>query len=55
LLVVTDYQQEHIPVVTGNRAGWDFGLKTFLTGSDDTTIESPLFFNQLRNKLKAAN
>lgn len=55
LLVVTNYQQEHIPVVTGKSAGWDFGLKTFLTGSDGLSIESPLFFNQLRNKLKAAN
>ncbi|MEM8828876.1 MAG: transposase, partial [Cyanobacteria bacterium P01_G01_bin.19] len=55
LLVVTDYQQEHIPVVTGKSAGWDFGLKTFLIGSDGTEIKSPLFFNQLRNKLKAAN
>ncbi len=55
LLVVTDYQPETIPVVSGKNAGWDFGLKTFLTGSDGTTIKSPLFFNQLRNKLKAAN
>ncbi len=55
LLVVTDYQQEHIPVMTGKGAGWDFGLKTFLTGSDGTKIRSPLFFNQLRNRLKAAN
>ena len=55
LLVVTDYEQEHIPVVTGKIAGWDFGLKTFLTGSDGTTIDSPLFFKQQRNKLKAAN
>ncbi|WP_026102804.1 RNA-guided endonuclease TnpB family protein [Pleurocapsa sp. PCC 7319] len=55
LLVVTDYQQEHIPIVTGKNAGWDFGLKTFLTSSDSKSIESPLFFSQLRNKLKAAN
>ena len=55
LLVVTNYQQEHISVVTGQSAGWDFGLKTFLTGSDGTAINSPLFFNQLRNKLKAAS
>ena len=55
LLVVTDYQQETIPIVTGKSAGWDFGLKTFLTGSDGRTIKSPLFFNQLRNKLKAAD
>ena len=55
LLVVTDYQPETIPIVTGKNAGWDFGLKTFLTGSDGSIIKSSLFFNQLRNKLKAAN
>ncbi len=26
--------------------GFDFGLRTFLTGSDNTKIESPLFFSQ---------
>lgn len=55
LLVVTDYKQEQIPVVTGKSAGWDFGLRVFLTGSDGTEIKSPLFFKQLSNKLKAAN
>ena len=55
ILVVTDYVQESIAPVTGKIAGWDFGLKTFLTGSDSTTIESPLFFNQTRNRLKAAS
>ncbi|MEM7592993.1 MAG: RNA-guided endonuclease TnpB family protein [Cyanobacteria bacterium P01_A01_bin.83] len=30
-------------------------LKTFLTVSDGTSIESPLFFKQSRNKLKAAS
>ena len=55
LLVVTDHRQETIPIMTGKNAGWDFGLKTFLTGSDGAIIKSPLFFNQLRNKLKAAN
>lgn len=55
LLVVTDHQQEHIPVVTGKSAGWDFGLKMFLTSSNGITIQSPLFFNQLRTQLKAAS
>ena len=55
ILVVTDHVDEYIPVVTGKSAGWDFGLKTFLTGSDGTTINSPLFFNQLTNKVKSAN
>ena len=55
ILVVTDYVQEHIPVVTGKSAGWDFGLKMFLTGSDGKTIDSPLFFKQLSNKLRSAS
>lgn len=55
ILVVTDYVQESIAPVTGKIAGWDFGLKTFLTGSDNTSIESPLFFNQSRDRLRAAS
>jgi putative transposase len=55
ILVVTDYVDEFFAPVTGKIAGWDFGLKTFLTGSDNTSIESPLFFNQSRNRLKAAS
>ncbi|MEO1670223.1 MAG: transposase, partial [Cyanobacteria bacterium J06631_2] len=55
ILVVTDYVQESFAPVTGKIAGWDFGLKTFLTGSDNTLIESPLFFSQSRNSLKAAS
>ena len=55
ILVVTDYVDESFAPVTGKIAGWDFGLKTFLTGSDRTSIASPLFFNQSRNRLKAAS
>lgn len=55
ILVVTDYVDESFALTTGKIAGWDFGLKTFLTGSDNTSIESPLFFNQSRNRLKAAS
>ena len=55
LVVITNHQDETIPNMTGKSAGWDFGLMTFLTGSDGTAIQSPLFFKQLRNKLKAAN
>ncbi len=55
ILVVTDYVEENFGVVTGKIAGFDFGLKTFLTVSDGTTIESPLFFNQFRSLLRKAN
>ena len=55
ILVVTDYVDESIGVVTGKIAAFDYGLKTFLTVSDGTSIDSPLFFNQARKKLKAAS
>ena len=55
ILVVTDYIDEKFGVVTGKIAGFDFGLKQFLTISDGTVIESPLFFNQSRSALKTAN
>ena len=70
ILVVTDFVTERatrvpgvspgnaplsIGVVTGKIAGFDYGLRTFLTVSDGTTVDSPLFFNQSRNRLKAAS
>ncbi len=33
-----------LEVTSGKMVGFDFGLKTFLTGSDGTKIESPLFY-----------
>ena len=42
ILVVSDRVGESFAPVTGKIAGWDFGLRTFLTGSDHTSIESPL-------------
>ncbi|QFS52748.1 putative transposase [Nostoc sphaeroides CCNUC1] len=35
-----------VEIKTGKIAGFDFGLKTFLTCSDGTTIESPQFLKQ---------
>ncbi|MDJ0898115.1 MAG: transposase [Xenococcus sp. MO_188.B8] len=55
IIVVTDFIDESFGVVTGKIAGFDFGLKTFLTASDLTTIKSPLFFKEFRTKLKAAS
>ena len=52
---MTDYVDPKFGVVTGKIAGFDFGLRTFLTVSDKTTIDSPLFFNAARNKLKTAS
>ena len=49
LWVVFSCEKEGAEVQTAgstNTAGFDFGLKTFLTSSDGTTIESPQFFKQ---------
>jgi transposase len=40
---------------TGKIAGFDFGLKTFLTCSDGSKIESPQFFKQSLNAIKKAS
>ncbi|MDD3264230.1 MAG: transposase, partial [Candidatus Nanoarchaeia archaeon] len=37
---------------SGKSVGMDFGLKTFLTLSNNNKIESPLFFNQNINEIK---
>ena len=55
IFVVTDFVTESIGVVTGKIAGFDYGLRTFLTVSDGTTVDLPLFFNRSRNRLKAAS
>ncbi|RKU22124.1 transposase [Candidatus Poribacteria bacterium] len=41
--------------LTGNVAGADFGMKTFLTLSDGTKIESPEFYKQGLNAIRSAN
>jgi putative transposase len=40
--------------LTGNSAGFDFGLKTFLTSSDGQVIESPLYYRQAMQDLRTA-
>ena len=41
--------------LTGNVAGADFGMKTFLTLSDGTKIDSPEFYKQGLNAIRSAN
>jgi putative transposase len=56
MVVVVDSADE--PVVkfeTGRIAGFDFGLKTFLTVSDGSKIESPQFLKQSLNAIKKAS
>ncbi|MEZ4730157.1 MAG: transposase [Caldilineaceae bacterium] len=47
---VTDLEVEKPETTTGKSAGFDFGLKTFLSISDGTSIESPLFLKQALSK-----
>ena len=56
MVIVVDSSDElEIKFTTGKIAGFDFGLKTFLTCSDGTSIESPQFFKQSLNAIKIAN
>jgi len=41
--------------MTGKSAGFDFGLKTFLTSSDEFDIEAPLFFKQAQKSVASAS
>jgi len=46
VVVVDSVEQPEIQVEMSRIAGFDFGLKTFLTVSDGSQIESPQFFKQ---------
>ena len=52
LVIVTDYIRSEIKPASGKSVGFDFGLKTFLVGSDKTTIDFPLFLKAQLNRLK---
>lgn len=56
LFIVTDFEENkpELPL-SGKSVGFDFGLKTFLVGSDSKEIESPLFFKQSIQAIKRAN
>ena len=56
IIILTDYVE--IPLnrpTTGNSAGFDFGLKRYLTGSDSNDYGSPQFFKRSLNAIKRAN
>lgn len=55
LVVVEDATEPEIKSTTGKIAGFDFGLKTFITCSDGSSIESPQFFKQSVNAVKTAS
>lgn len=55
IVVVDDGFSLRIKTTTGNTAGFDFGLKTFLTCSDGSKIESPRFLKQSLSEIKKAS
>jgi putative transposase len=42
-------------ILAGNSAGFDFGLKVFLTSSDGQEIKSPLYYREAMAELKQAS
>ena len=52
---VENLPQHQVETETGKIAGFDLGLKTFLTCSDGTEIESPLFLKQAINDVRQAS
>ena len=56
LIILTDYvEMPSNRPTTGNSAGFDFGLKRYLTGSDANDYDSPQFFKHSLNAIKRAN
>ncbi len=55
VVVVDNCPESEAKFTTGRIAGFDFGLKTFLTCSDGSAIESPQFFKQSLNAIKKAS
>ena len=56
ICVLTDYEEpDPNRLTTGNSAGFDFGLKRYLTGHNGHDIESPEFFKRSLNAIKRAN
>jgi putative transposase len=55
VIVVDEGSKPEIEVKTGKIAGFDFGLKTFLTCSDGSVTESPQFLKQSLNGIKKAS
>ncbi len=55
LYFVCETNENKILSRTGKSVGYDFGLKPFLTASDNEDIKVPLFFKQNANDIKKAN
>ncbi|RKU11906.1 hypothetical protein C6502_07035, partial [Candidatus Poribacteria bacterium] len=56
ICVLTDYEDGDLNrVMTGKIAGFDFGLKRYLTGHNGHDIDFPQFFKRSINAIKRAN
>ncbi len=55
VVVVDNVDESEIKSTTGKIAGFDFGLKTFLTCSEGFSICSPQFFKESLNAIRIAN
>ncbi len=55
VVVVENVLESQVKFATDKIAGFDFGLKTFLTCSEGFNIESPLFLKQSLNAIKKAS
>lgn len=55
ITIVFDEEFQTDKIKTGKTAGFDFGLKMFLTSSNGTEIPSPLFYRQSQSELKKAH
>ena len=56
ICILTDYvEPDPNRLTTGKIAGFDFGLKRYLTGHNGHDIDSPLFFKRSINAVKRAN
>ena len=56
ITILTDYEAPDLNrLTTGNSAGFDFGLKRYLTGHNGHDIESPQFFKRSLNSIRQAN
>ena len=54
--IVTDHVESDLNrAMTGHIAGFDFGLKRYLTGSNGHDIESPQFFKRSFNAIRCAS
>ena len=56
ITILTDHEEPDLNrVMTGQIAGFDFGLNRYLTGSNGYDIDSPEFFKRSLNAIKRAN